>query len=191
MYLKTSLIVIASCLCATAFARIRVNVTVMVPGISAFQKLVKLSEEIYNRNTNDIGYYGNENATETDYMPTRGVKAEEEYYYPGVEESDILSGSEYYHEMQAYGDEEASSDISYFYGSNEAFESCANETIFADVCNCVLRYFRFYEWSYIFVKPALEIALSEIESSPEFMDNLKISLQYRDSAGEYGEASSG
>lgn len=132
----------------------------MTPGIAAISNIVKDFES--------LGVIGSN-------LPSE----DEEYsdlYYPTQQELDTANST--YDEYSMYDD------------SGYDMRECAVYNTTHEQMSCLELGYKFYPWSYVFIKPALELALEKIQAAGGLVYGHEIKLQYRDSGGDQGTASS-
>ena len=143
-----------------------INITIMVPGVRGFEELVSLVESQQNHYFSQYSAYNSANYTT---------------------------------ERHNYSDLDYESDFSSGYGSNYYFEF-NGETVSSNcisvthkklniICVHDINYFYTYSWSYLYIKPALEAALEEINKTKGLLDEYQIKLHYYDSGDEKGKTS--
>ena len=148
-------------MCQLSKAKLPINVTVMVPGISAFTNLAALTYKLQNRNPDD--------ATTTEADETN-IENDPPYIYD----------SEYDSSLQDYN-----------YSDETLHTKCRdkNTNNMSVVCLHNLANFVTYPWSYMFVKPALEVALKTIRNTKGLLDHFDVNLIYYDSGDTKGKTS--
>ena len=142
-----------------------INVTVMVPGIDAFSNLVSLVSDLKKNYVDEIKMQQEEqNATRQNESFMQPIS----YNYDYDVESNLDSFS---------------SDTP----GKTRFQECINLSTKTVNAACVHHYAKFvtYPWSYLFVKPALDIALKTIKTK-KVLNGYNINLIYYDSGNKRG-----
>lgn len=145
----------------------QINITVMVPGIQAFSYLAMDSEPLPDH----TGEY-------QDVASTQGHPVGDTY------QTDILTEDDDTGNI----DEPAEHDDEYLY-SDYLHGYCIGDDGLPDI-ECLAGDYNIYPWSYVFAKPALDLALEEIRATPGLLENFDIQLHYFDSSNANGFASS-
>ena len=166
----------------------QINVTIMVPGIKAFQNLVEeasqvLSEEmnISNNHTKVLNPEKSRddedaNSSSLPFFYSSSLQYEDLDYNLTVDEA-IDPDSDYSVDYVPFHTEE------YFhYDESEKDEE-------PDFDRFLELHHHSYPWSYVFVRPALDVALNEINNKFAFLNGFKINLCYYDSGNELGRSS--
>ena len=145
-----------------------IDVTIMVPGLKAFERLGQLVQYV----TDKQSYY-DYNLTNVNYNYS---------YYQGYD-STGNNGSEIYQSQEA---EE--------YQGDKITELCLNNdddvhSIVNVICIHDINWYFTYSWSYIFVKPALDVALQKIKETKGLLDGYDMSIHYYDIGDQKGKSS--
>ena len=136
----------------------QINITVMVPGISAFKNLANITWKSSQKNF----------LVETDLFEEKGKENDYDYPYSYYE-----------------------SDALYQLTDRKIIQKCfePNKKLLDIICAHDWGEFVTYPWSYIFVKPALDVALKKIQQTNDLLDGYEINLIFYDSGDEKGKTS--
>ena len=150
-------------LCQLSSAR-QINVTVMIPGKNSFSNLVSIVSDLRNTSIE-------ERMSKLQHTRKRESEAGNQ---PNSED----------YEPKSYD----YNSLSYSNDLDSDFTSCVDPATQEVNVYCVheLGGFVTYPWSYLFVKPALEVALKEIKKTRGLLDGHDINLIYYDSGDERG-----
>jgi len=152
----------------------KINITVMVPGIQAFDDLVRYSTPLPSEEYQGISFSNSSDGS----------------FYRPTETLPVLPVTTA--ESMPYGDEsqqESGSSEDGFPAYDEDI-TCVNETSGEVDIACLLHMIEIYPWSYVFAKPALDLALENIRNTNGLLDGYELHLQYYDSSNNQGFASS-
>ena len=142
----------------------QINVTVMVPGVSAFANLVHTVRSLQN------SYFKEVVNLNTEERPLENDGASKNYANV-LEPTQLKLSDDYYGEID--------------------FTKCVNSNTNKLSVKCVhdTAHYVTYPWSYVFVKPALDVALKQIQETNGLLDGYEINLNYYDSGDEKGKTS--
>ncbi len=142
-----------------------IDITIMVPGIKAFKELAmqvdSVREETNQRTTENIDTFEYDNSVENESAFDSGYSAD-------------YSGSSYFE-----------------FNGDRVNENCISATTNEPNIICIhdINLYYTYPWSYVFVKPSLDIALETIKKTKNLLDGHHINLHYYDSSDNKGKVS--
>ncbi|XP_078493550.1 atrial natriuretic peptide receptor 1-like [Ciona intestinalis] len=155
----------------------QINITIMVPGIVSFERLVAdampLPDGVDPKDYYDVYSY--------ESGPTSTPELED--HFP-AEMNEIESGPGTT-AATSYGYDSTAP----MYGESDYMYNCVDENRVPDI-KCLSHGHWLYPWSHMFAKPALEIALEKIKNTSGLLDGYEINLKYYDSGNRVGRASS-
>ena len=133
-----------------------INISIMVPGITAFDNLV---EEVKN-------------------FPSLFQK--HQVLSSNVSEDKIVKSS-----LNA----NYSFNVSAFFVEHLQYYKSKRKNMQIDLKSLLRDHHVTYPWSYALIRPALEIALRQVEGTRNLLDGYQINLCYYDSGNKFGKAS--